>query len=116
MAKQKPEEKKSKEVAFWDVDEGLIPYGRNRLAKSQAEGKYMGIIKFLSDNGMFKKKRRAVDANGKLLIRQVFAIDLTDEGISFVKASHKAWFGSKASAKDPSNTALLEKYLKKVRG
>lgn len=115
MAKQAPKAK-TKEVAFWDVDEDLKPYGRDRLLKGQAEGQYTGIIKFLSDKGMFKKKRRAVDANGKLLIRQVFASDLTEEGIAFVKAAHKAWFGSKASAKDPSNTALLEKYLKQVRG
>lgn len=113
---QQPEEEEFDEVAFWDVDEDLKPYGRDRLLRSQAEGQYPAIIKFLSDNGMFKKERRAVDANGKLLIRQVFARDLTDEGIAFVKAAHKAWFGSKASARDPSNTALLEKYLKKVRG
>ena len=108
-------ERESKEVAFWDVDEDIKPYGRDRLAKSQAEGKYMGIIKFLSDNGMFKKKRRAVDEHGKLLVRQVFASDLTEEGISFVRAAHSAWFASKTAAKNPENTALLEKYLKQVR-
>lgn len=116
MASREPEKEESKEVAFWDVDEDIKPYGRNRLAKNQAEGKYMGIIKFLSDNGLLRKKRRAVNANGKLLIRQVFASDLTDEGISFVKAAHKPWFSSKTAAENPNNTALLEKYLKKLRG
>ena len=116
MAEQVPKEKKIKEIAFWDVDEDLKPYSRDKVLKGQAAGQYTAIIKFLSDNEMFKKKRSAVDANGKLLIRQVFAGDLTDEGIAFVKAAHSAWFESKASAKDPSNTALLEKYLGKVRG
>lgn len=115
MAIREPEEKKLKKVPFWDVDEDVKPYGRNRLARSQSEGKYTGMIKFLSDNGMFKKKRRAVDANGKLLIRQVFGSDLTDEGIAFVRAAHKSWFSSKTAAKDPTNTALLEKYLRQVR-
>jgi hypothetical protein len=116
MAKQPPQVKKTKAIAFWDVDEDLKPYGRDKLLKSQAEGQYTAIIKFLSDNGMFKTKRRAVDANGKLLIRRVFGQDLTPEGIAFVKAAHKTWFRSKASAKNPSNTSLLEKYLKQVRG
>ncbi len=115
MAKPVPKEQR-KPIAFWDVDQDLKPYARDKLLKSQAEGQYTAIIKFLNDNGMFKKKRRAVDANGKLLIRRVFGQDLTPEGIAFVKAAHKAWFGSKASAKDPSNTALLERYLKQVRG
>jgi hypothetical protein len=108
MATRKPKVKKEKEVAFWDVDEDLKPYGNNRVARSQSEGKYTGIIKFLSDKGMFKKKRRAVDANGKLLIRRVFESELTDEGIAFVIAAHRSWFRSKAAAKDPTNTAMLE--------
>ena len=116
MAKQAPKDERVKRIAFWDVDRDLMPYSRDKLLKSQAEGQYTAIIKFLSDHGMFKKKRRAVDANGKLLIRQVFGSDLTDEGIEFVKAAHKSWFRSTASAKNPSNTALLVKYLKQVRG
>ena len=116
MAKQEPKGEKKKAVPFWDVDETLKAYGRDRVLRSQAEGQYTGIIKFLSDNGMFKKKRRAVDANGRLLIRQVFGSDLTDEGVKFVRAAHKPWFRSKVSATDPSNTKLLEKYLKQVRG
>lgn len=105
----------AKEIAFWDVERDLKPYGRDRVLRGQAEGQYTAIIKFLGDNGMFKKKRRTVDASGKLLIRRVFASDLTDVGIAFVKAAHRAWFRSKASAKDPSDTALLQKYLEQVR-
>jgi hypothetical protein len=116
MARQKPAERDLKKVELWNVDEELKPYGRNRLAKSQAEGKYMGIIMFLNDNGMFKKKRRVVDKTGKLLIRRVFVGDLTDEGFEFVKAVLDPWFSSKIAAKDPTNTALLERYLKKMRG
>jgi hypothetical protein len=116
MTKQATEGKPAGEVAFWDVDEDLKPYGRDRLLRSQAEGQYTAIIKFISDNGLFKKKRRAVDASGKLLIRQVFASDLTSEGIEFVKAAHRPWFRSAATAKDPTKTTILEKYLKQVRG
>jgi hypothetical protein len=86
------------------------------LLKAQAEGQYTAIIKFLSDNGMFKKQRPAVDARGKLLIRRVFGQDLTPEGVAFVRVANKPWFGAKASAKDPSNIQLLEKYLVQVRG
>jgi hypothetical protein len=116
MAKKLAKKKTTKGIPFWDVDRDLKPYSRDKLLKSQAEGQYTAIIKFLSDHGMFKKKRQAVDANGKLLIRRVFGQDLTPEGIAFVKVAHKPWFSSKTSAKDPSNTALLEKYLAQVRG
>jgi hypothetical protein len=116
MASREPDEMDLKKVELWNVDESLEPYGRNRLARSQVENKYTGIIKFLNDNGMFKKKRRVVDASGNLLIRRVFVGDLTDEGFRFVKAVLKPWFRSKTAAENPTNTALLEKYLKKVRG
>ena len=102
-------------IAIWDVDEDLKPYGRDRELRKAAEGQYTGIIKFMSDNGLFKKKRRAVDADGKLLIRQVFDADLTEQGRAFVRLTIKPWFKSKVSAKDPGNTAILEKYLKELR-
>src|ERR1051325_1406051 len=107
MAKPARKDRRIKAIAFWDVDRDLKPYARDKLLKSQAEGQYTAIIRFLSDNGLFKKKRRAVDANGRLLIRRVFGRDLTERGIAFVRAAHEAWFRSKASARDPSNTALL---------
>jgi hypothetical protein len=116
MEKQENKRESAQKIPFWDLDRDLKPYSRDKELKRQAEGQYTAIIKFISDNDMFKKKRRAVDADGRLLIRQVFGIDLTDEGVKFVRAAHKAWFRSKASAKDPSNTKLLEKYLKQVRG
>lgn len=103
-------------IAIWDVDEDLKAYGRDRELRKMAEGQYTGIIKFMSENGLFKKKRRAVDAAGVLLIREVFDRDLTDEGKTFVRATIKPWFRSKTSAKDPSNTAILEKHLKALRG
>ena len=111
MSSRKPAER-----AFWNVDESLRPYARDKELRRQVEGQYTGIIKFMSDNGLFKKRRRAVDEKGRLLIRQVFASDVTEEGIAFVKAAYRPWLRSKASAKDPSNTALLQKYLKKTRG
>ena|SRR5262249_10676327 len=116
MAKKLATRSELKDVELWNVDEALEPYGRNRVAKSQTEGKYTGIIKFLNEHGMFSKKRRVVDANGRLLIRQVFVGDLTDEGLSFVRKVLKPWFSSKTAAKDPTNTAILEKHLKKMRG
>jgi hypothetical protein len=116
VRKHNPGEKKPKEIAFWEVDEDLKPYRRDKLLKSQAERQYTGIIKFLSDNGMFKRKRRAVDLHGKLLIRQVFASDLTDEGIEFVKIAHRPWFRSKAAGENPTNIKMLEKFLKTMRG
>ncbi|SFN87705.1 hypothetical protein SAMN05216386_2049 [Nitrosospira briensis] len=116
MAKKSGEKKEDiEDVEIWNVDETLKCYGRDRLLRSQAEGQFTAIIKFLSDNGMFKEKRQAIDENGKLLIRRVLVRDLTDEGFSFVKAVLKPWFGSKATARDPSNTTILEKYLKEVR-
>lgn len=102
-------------IAIWDVDEVLQAYGRDRELRRMAEGQYTGIIKFLADNGMFKKKRRAVDASGKLLIRQVFDADLTTEGQAFVRLTIKPWFRSKKSAKDPTDTSILETYLAKLR-
>lgn len=102
-------------IAIWDVDETLKAYGRDRELKAMAEGQYTGIIKFMSDNGLFTKKRRAVDGDGKLSIRKVFDHDLTEEGRKFVRLTLKPWFRSKASAKDPSNTAILEKHLKELR-
>jgi hypothetical protein len=120
MASKKPvqhddEDEDFGDIAIWDVDEDLKPYGRDRVLRSMAEGQYTAIIKFISDNGMFKKKRKAVDASGKLLIRQVFDNDLTEEGKAFVRLTIKPWFRSRVSAKDPGNTAILEKYLKEVR-
>jgi hypothetical protein len=103
------------DIAIWDVDETLEAYGRDRALKAIVEGQYTGIIRFMSDNGLFEKKRRAVDAAGKLLIRQVFDRDLTKEGQKFVRLTIKPWFRSKTSAKDPSNTAILEKHLAKLR-
>ena len=102
-------------IAIWDVDEDLKAYGRDRELRKMAEGQYTGIIKFMSDNGLFKTKRRAVDAEGKLLIREVFDRDLTEEGQKFVRATIKPWFRSKTSAKDPTNTSILEKHLKELR-
>ena len=102
-------------IAIWDVDEVLEAYGRDRALRRMAEGQYTGIIRFLADNGMFKKKRRAVDASGKLLIRQVFDADLTTEGQAFVRLTIKPWFRSKKSAKDPTDTAILQTYLARVR-
>lgn len=113
---QDPDEGEADEnIAIWDVDEDLKPYGRDRELKKAAENQYTGIIKFMSENGLFRKKRRAVDGEGKLLIRRVFDADLTEEGQAFVRLTIKPWFRSKASAKDPSNTAILEKYLKELR-
>ncbi|WP_152562753.1 hypothetical protein [Caballeronia grimmiae] len=116
MASQDSEEMDLKKVELWNVDESLESYGANRMARSQVENKYKGLIKFLNENGMFKKKRRVVDASGKLLVRQVFVGDLTDEGFRFVKEVLKPWLRSKTAAENPANTAILEKYLKKVRG
>jgi len=45
----------------------------------------------------------------------VYGRDLTPEGIAFVKAAQRSWFRSKAAAKDPRDTTLLENYLAKVR-
>jgi hypothetical protein len=116
MPKKLPTRRELKDVELWNVDEALEPYGRNRVAKSQTEGKYTAIIKFLNEHGMFRKKRRVVDAKGKLLIRQVFVGELTDEGLSFVRKVLKPWFSSKTAAEDPTNTAILEKHLKSMRG
>lgn len=104
------------DIAIWDVDEDLKAYGRDRELRAMAEGQYTGIITFMSEHGLFRKQRRAVDARGKLVLRQVFDRDLTEEGQNFVRATIKPWFRSKTSAKDPTNTAILEKHLRKIRG
>ena len=117
MPKERAQKKEEiEDVVLWNVDRTLRRYGGDRQLKGQAEGLYTGITKFLNDNGMFKKKRRAVDARGKLLIREISVGDLTDEGFEFLKKVMKPWFNSKAAAKDPTKTAILEKHLKQVRG
>jgi hypothetical protein len=103
------------DIAIWDVDEDLKSYRREPELRRSVEGQYTGIIKFMSDNGLFKKKRPAVDAGGKLLIRQVYDRDLTDLGQAFVRLAIKPWFRSKTSAQDPGNTRLLEKYLRQLK-
>lgn len=107
--------KNSKEISFWNVDETLKSYKGEPDLKKQAEGQYTGIINFMNENGLFKKKRKTVNAKGELAVREVFASDLTEEGIAFVRVAHSAWFNSKASAKNSTNVKLLEKYLKQVR-
>lgn len=103
------------EIPFWDIDEDLKAYSREPVLRKMAEGQLIGIIDFINENGLFKKKRKSYDASGKFLIRQLFASELTEEGIAFVKSAAKPWFRSKTSAKDPDNRQLLEKYLKLVR-
>lgn len=105
-----------KEIPFWDIDEDLKAYGRDKVLRKMAEGQFIGILDFINENGLFKKKKNAYDASGNFLIRQLFASELTEEGILFVRAAHIAWFRSKASAKDPTNRKLLEKYLNQIRG
>lgn len=72
---------------------------------------YTSAIEFMMNNGLFKKRRPAVDANGRLLVRRVFSADLTRMGLKFAPLVEHYWFQSKASAEYPANTAVLEKHL-----
>lgn len=97
---------------FKDMD---MPYGNEKLLESIAQGQYIAIVSFINDNNLYKKKKRAYNAKGKFLLFELYSEDLTAQGQAFVKLAAEPWFRSRASAKDPGNIELLEKYLKQVR-
>lgn len=103
-------------VPFWDVDEDLKPYGKDKQARAAALRRYTAIIKFLADHGMFKDKKPAANDKGELVRRQVWGRDLTDEGVQFVRSAAKPWFSSKSSGGDPPKATILEEHLARVRG
>src|SRR5262245_43956519 len=102
-------------IAIWDLDAILPSYRGVPELRRAVVNCYTSAIEFMMNNGLFKKKRRAVDGNGKLLLRKVFSRDLTREGLKFAPLVEHYWFRAKASSEYPANTALLEKHLATIR-
>lgn len=101
---------------LWDVDEELKPYRGVPDMKKMVEGQYTGFIRFMAEHGLFTTSSAVVDKSGKLTQRIIYLDELTKEGFEFVKLAENAWLKSKASAKDPSKTTLLDKKLAELRG
>jgi hypothetical protein len=102
-------------IAIWDVDSILPSYRNVPELRRAVVNAYTSAIKFMMDNGMFKKRRPAVGAKGRLLVRRVFSADLTREGNKFIMLAEYYWFSCKASNEYPANTAVLEKHLGTLR-
>ena len=71
------------------------------------------LIRFFADNELLKVK--PFDADGKLIDRQYFRSEFTDEGIALIKRKESAWLDSKASKKNPPDMKILEKALAEIR-
>ena len=71
------------------------------------------LIKFFADNELLKVK--PFDADGKLIDRQYFRSEFTDEGIALIKRKESVWLDSKASNKNPPDMKILEKALAEIR-
>ncbi|NML31951.1 hypothetical protein [Paraburkholderia antibiotica] len=69
--------------------------------------------KFFSDNGLLTVD--AFDKSGKLIDRQYFKNDFTEEGLALCRRKVPAWMSSKGSKKDPPDMKLLEKALAEIR-
>jgi hypothetical protein len=100
---------------LWNLD-GILPsYSEVPDLRQNVINAYTGIAKFMSDNGLFKTKRKVLGPKGELLVRRVFVNDLTSEGVRFARLAEFSWFASKASNSYPANSQLLEKHLRSVR-
>jgi len=82
-------------------------YLRDKTLEVIAEGQFTAFYNFINDNGLFRIKKKKSP--------RYFSDGLTQKGEAFVKLAAEPWFRSKASAKDPGNIELLEKYLKQVK-
>ena len=71
------------------------------------------LIRFFADNELLKVK--PFDADGKLIDRQYFRSEFSDEGIALIKRKESAWLDSKASKKNPPDMKILEKALAEIR-
>ncbi|NNA21178.1 hypothetical protein HBN70_10435 [Pseudomonas lundensis] len=71
------------------------------------------LIRFFADNELLKVK--PFDADGKLIDRQYFRSEFTDEGIALIKRKESVWLDSKASKKNPPDMKILEKALAEIR-
>jgi len=102
-------------IAIWDLDSILPSYREVPELRRAVVNCYTSAIEFMMNNGLFKKRRRAVDQKGKLLVRRVFSSDLTRAGLKFAPLVEHHWFRAKASSEYPANTTLLEKHLATIR-
>ncbi len=71
------------------------------------------LRKFFSDNGLLTVD--AFDAKHNLIDREYRKDDFTADGMELLRRKEGAWLKSKASAKNPPDTKMLEKALAEIR-
>jgi hypothetical protein len=76
--------------------------------------RFFTITKFLQDNGLLVRK--LLDSEDE--ITEDFAIrsdDLTDTGLTFMKAAYNKWLKDLDAGAEPTDVSLLEKHLRKIK-
>jgi hypothetical protein len=99
-------------AAYKTVDEGgnIVPDLESQLIVRRM---LTARARFFSDNNLLTVD--AFDKSGKLIDRQFYKNDFTDEGLELCRRKVPAWMNSKGSKKNPPDMKLLEKALAEIR-
>jgi hypothetical protein len=93
-----------------DDDGNVIP---DALSQPIVRRMLIARVNFFHNNGLLNVN--PFDSTGKLIDRQYFKNDLTDDGISLCKRKVGAWMSSKGAKKAPPDMRLLERELSAIR-
>jgi hypothetical protein len=92
-----------------------LAWYQNIKLNQDIKQRFVAIASFLQANGLAKRQLIGSDA----AIPEDFSLnaeDLTEEGMEFIKLCYSKWVKSIDKGKPATDTRMLEKELKKLRG